>query len=195
MLSKEHERSLQAVRRQIQSIRDENERLKNWEALDSDPIMHGRYGQTTKSAGSNDGGDGENDETAETPSPPESPKDAYVLKKTDATERLKAQNRALRRHLLDIRKEMRETLSPGNSVADELESSLTALTSEDSGGGSVSPTSDELASSNAEMQRRLEQENRILFKIVDKVKSELMRAGMETPGSISSSLAVNEQVL
>ena len=95
------------------------------------------------------------------------------------------QNKMLKRHLTDIRAEMKNSLSPGKAL--ELDTSITALGSGDADHSSSPLSSDEIVSSNAEMRRRLEHENRLLFKIVDKVKSELMRAGLDTPRSISSS--------
>lgn len=118
--------------------------------------------------------------------PPDSPPDSPLADgklASDTTERLKAQNKLLKKHLAEIRTEMKQTLSPGKSLNPELESSIIALTStsEDD-----SPTSDEIVSSNAEIRRRLEHENKLLFKIVDKVRSELLKAGLETPRSISA---------
>lgn len=115
-----------------------------------------------------------------TPSPPDSPIDLHEepLKTTD---RLKIQNRALKEELLDIRDEVKRNLSPSDKLFNaDLDSSLTLLTSDDQQGDkSSSPSSDEIMASNADMRRKLEQENRLLFKIVEKVKSELQRASME----------------
>lgn len=115
-----------------------------------------------------------------TPSPPDSPVDLpeEPLKTTD---RLKIQNQALKEELLDIRDEVKRNLSPSDKLLNaDLDSSLTLLTSDDQQGDkSSSPSSDEIMASNADMRRKLEQENRLLFKIVEKVKSELQRASME----------------
>ncbi len=111
--------------------------------------------------------------------------------KTDTNERLLVQNEFIRKHLDDIRREMKETLTPDRVL--DLDSSLMAITSDDGDsfglldGGESHPQRRPLSTTNAEMRRRLEEENKLLYKIVDKVKSELQRAGMETPNSISSS--------
>ncbi len=82
---------------------------------------------------------------------------------------------------MDIRDEVKRNLSPSDKLFNaDLDSSLTLLTSDDQQGDkSSSPSSDEIMASNADMRRKLEQENRLLFKIVEKVKSELQRASME----------------
>jgi chromosome segregation ATPase len=164
VLSEEHDKGVSSMRRQMQATRDENERLRREERnfFDHLPRKFTRH---------------------VTPSPPDSPVED---EKYHGTEKLKVQNRFLKKHLSDIRNEMKQTLSPGKILSPDLESSIIALTSEDAD-ESTSPTSDEIVSSNAEIRRRLEHENRLLFKIVDKVKSELLRAGLDTPMSISSS--------
>lgn len=118
--------------------------------------------------------------------PPDSPPDSPLAEgklAVETTEKLRAQNRLLKKHLAEIRNEMKQTLSPDKALHPELESSIIALTSTSE---EDSPTSDEIVSSNAEIRRRLEHENRLLFKIVDKVRSELLKAGLETPRSISA---------
>lgn len=215
MLNKEHDKSLQALKKQIQMLREENERLGwenerlGWENERHPSNNHALPPLQRKSTLPNvkdKGNDKERDRERErekekenekakvTPSPPDSPNGN---EKGLATERLKVQNKYLKKHLEDIRKEMKHSLSPDKALEADLESSITAMTTnddDDEGGGgggggesSSPPTSEEIISSNAEMRRRLEHENRLLFKIVDKVKSELLKAGLDTPMSISSS--------
>lgn len=116
-----------------------------------------------------------------TPSPPDSPKDLA----SETTDRLRVKNRTLKRHLEDIRREMKDNMtSPRRSAAlEELETSLSGLTSSDD----IGPTTKEISQNTAEMRRRLEQENKILFKIVDKVRGELMKAGIDSPPTLTSS--------
>jgi hypothetical protein len=166
LLNKEHDRGVQAIKKQLHAVREENARLKRRTNADEYSLPPVR--RTTYFAD-------------ETPSPPDSP----VEEKGHATEKLKVQNKMLKKHLTDIRAEMKNSLSPGKAL--ELDTSITALGSGDADNSSSPISSDEIISSNAEMRRRLEHENRLLFKIVDKVKSELMRAGLDTPRSISSS--------
>lgn len=115
-----------------------------------------------------------------TPSPPESPLEPEKGKMTD---RLRNQNRILREELAGIRDEFKQNMSPGKSLNPDLESSILELTSDEN---NDSPSSEDFATVKEEMRKKLEQENKLLQKIIDKVKSELQRVSMETPRSISS---------
>jgi hypothetical protein len=113
----------------------------------------------------------------------ESPPSSSILSSKNnenrSTERLMRQNRILKKHLTDIRSEMKRNLSPGRTLDEDLESSIIAVTS----GESSSPTTEEIANNNKELRRKLEHENKILNQIVDKVKADLRKAGLETPKS------------
>ena len=114
-----------------------------------------------------------------TPSPPASPSSDFG--KLDSTEKLKGENISLKKHLAAIHKEIKQSLSPGKSLNVDLETSIIELTSSSNGEGadySASPSSDEINSTNAELKRRLEHENRMLYKIIDKVKADLKKAGI-----------------
>lgn len=188
MLSRENDRGIQSIRKQMDAVRLENERLRRNDSHEGrwtlQRPLHGERSRT-RSVSRNLSPD-------ETPSPPDSPPEEDVVvwekKRPATTERLRNQNKILREQLADIRNEVRQTLSPGKSLNADLESSITAITTSDETEDSTLPTSDEIISNNAEMRRKLEHENRILFKIVEKVKSELKKASMETPRSVSSAV-------
>lgn len=168
ILNEEHNKGVLSMKKQIQATRDENERLKRSERrmnFDFDRRFGG--GRHT------------------TPSPPDSPVEGDMI--LPKTEKLRAQNQMLKKNLRDIQKEIKQNMSPGKFIDPELETSIVALTSEEADESS-SPTSDEIVSSNAEIRKRLEKENALLVKIVEKVKNDLMKAGLDTPMSISSNI-------
>lgn len=146
-----------------------------------------------------DDGDGDDDDG-----------DRRWLPQSESTDRLRLQNQTIRRQIAEIREEIKEgNMTPlrtnsrvdfGNEESSIMsESSLTIDDDDQRDDNSLNGTEDSFSTLannflnkngsdvNAEMKRRLEKENRLLNRIVGKVRAELMRATVETPGSSSSS--------
>lgn len=186
-MNRENTRGIQSIRRQMDAVRTDNDKLRR---NDVRYYNEERWGPRQREDDLRTKNVNQSLSPEDTPSPPESPPEesAWEKKRPATTDRLKTQNKILREQLAEIRNEVKETLSPGKTLNADLESSITAITSSEESENSSLPTSDEIMTNNAEMRRKLEHENKILFKIVEKVKTELKKASLETPRSISSTV-------